>query len=191
MEEKFNHAVLVVDKDENLTGWIEKTLAKIGVTVVSAPTGELGIEKIKAVVAIFRYLLKPLETDQFFSAVRSGLSQYEVGLENVRLLALAKEQNAKLYMYNCDLKERAESHQKTLEQLDRNIRKIIQSLEQAEGETSIPMSVLAIVRENKLLTRGKMVDFYTNLMGQLFIKFQSIAEKNGFSMPETIDTPDH
>ncbi|MDY0222384.1 MAG: hypothetical protein RBR67_14710 [Desulfobacterium sp.] len=240
MEEKFHHAVLVVDKDENLTGWIEKTLAKIGVTMVSAPSGELGVERIRNAVkpfsiiisaqhlsdiqgyeflekarkltpgsvrffvaedptmdviiaavnrgSIFCYLLKPLGIDQFFRTVRSGLAQYEVGLENVQLLALAKEQNAKLYMYNCDLKERAESHQKTLEQLDREIKKITLFLEHAEGETLIAMSVLALVRENKLLTQGKMTDFYTNLMGQMFLKFQALAEKNGFSMPETIGT---
>ena len=138
--------------------------------------------------AIFRYLLKPLNTDQFFTTIRSGLVQHEVGLENVRLLALAKEQNAKLYMYNCDLKERAESHQKMLEQLDQEIEKVSLFLEQEGVETSAPMTVLSIIRENELLTREKMEGFYTNLMGQLFVKFETLAEKNGFSMPETMDT---
>jgi ATP-dependent Zn protease len=110
----------------------------------------------------------------------------------VGLLALAKEQNAKLYMYNCDLKERSEAHQKTIEQLDQEIRKIIRyreqkDREQKDRERSAPGVLLELLRENGLLTREKMDAFYKDLVGQLFVRFQEIAESNGFSMPETID----
>ncbi|ACN16819.1 two-component response regulator containing a CheY-like receiver domain and an HD-GYP domain [Desulforapulum autotrophicum HRM2] len=153
-------------------------------------TGNPSMDVIIAAVnrgAIHRYILKPLDTEAFFNTVRSGLSKYEVVLENVRLLALAKEQNAKLYMYNCDLKDRSESHQKTIGQLDQEIRKIILAREQADREEPAPMVLQGIFMENGLLTREKMDIFYKNLMGQLFVRFQEIAEKKGFSMPETID----
>ncbi len=137
--------------------------------------------------AIHRYILKPLNTDAFFSTVHSGLSKYEVLLENVRLLALAKERNAKLYMLNCDLKDRSLSHQKTIEQLDQEIRSVIQAREQKDPEGSAPRVLLGLLRENGLLTPDKIDVFYRDLVGQLFVRFQVIAEQHGFSMPETID----
>lgn len=153
-------------------------------------TGNPSMDDIIAAVnrgAIHRYISKPLDTEAFFSTVRSGLSKYEVVLENEGLLALAKEQNAKLYMFNCDLKERSESHQKTIERLDQEIKRVILDREQTDRTEPAPTVLLDLLRENGLLTREKMDVFYRDLMGQLFVRFQEIAEENGFSMPETID----
>lgn len=55
--EKFHHAVLVVAKDEHLTGWVEKKLAEIGIEVVSAPSGGLGIERIRSAVKPFSIII--------------------------------------------------------------------------------------------------------------------------------------
>lgn len=142
--------------------------------------------------AIHRYISKPLDTEEFFSTIRSGLFKYEVSLENEKLLFLAKEQNAKLYMLSCDLKEKAESHKNIIEQLDGELKKLTMAMEGTGGGKAMgkPMSLKDLpdfLKENELLTLENMNSFYMDLMGQLLMQFQDIAEKNGFSMLETID----
>jgi len=242
MEDNFNHTILVVDSDEEVARSIDKLVGKRGVTVIFAPGGIEGIEKIKQALkpfsliiaeqglsgikgyeflekareitpdtvcflvtghpnmdviinavnrgVIHRYILKPWDPDEFLKLIRSGLSQYEVVLENERLLPLAKEQNAKLYMLNCDLKERGESNIKTLGLLDKKIEELTLKLDaMGKGEEEEKSKLMAglepVLKESDLLTKEALEPFYAELMGELFKQFKDLAERNGFSMPES------
>jgi len=137
--------------------------------------------------SIHRYISKPWDPEEFLKVIRSGLSQYEVVLENERLLPLAKEQNAKLYMLNCDLKERGEANLKTLGLLDKTIEELtlrLDALEKGEQRPKAMADLETILRESNLLTKEALEQFYTELMGELFKQFKDLAERNGFSMPE-------
>jgi len=242
MEDNFNHTILVVDSDEEVARSIDKLVGKRGVTVIFAPGGIEGIEKIKQALkpfsliiaeqglsgikgyeflekareitpdtvcflvtghpnmdviinavnrgVIHRYILKPWDPDEFLKLIGSGLSQYEVVLENERLLPLAKEQNAKLYMLNCDLKERGESNIKTLGLLDKKIEELTLKLDaMGKGEEEEKSKLMAglepVLKEGDLLTKEALEPFYAELMGELFKQFKDLAERNGFSMPES------
>lgn len=142
--------------------------------------------------AIHRYISKPWNSDAFLNTVRSGLSHYEVSRENERLLRLAKDQNAKLYMLNCDLKEKAEAHQKVIEQLDREIAALT---DQMDGDKAMAGNrdnrsrerLEILLKENGLLTREKLEAFHEEALGDLLEKFQDLAARNGFSLPESVD----
>ena len=87
-------------------------------------TGYADVDAVTEAVnkgSIHRYLAKPWENKVLLEAVKSGLKQYELVQENNRLFLLAKEQNAKLYTLNCDLKDSAVHHKKALEALDKEI----------------------------------------------------------------------
>jgi len=139
--------------------------------------------------SIHRYILKPWDPEEFLKVIRSGLSQYEVVLENERLLPLAKEQNAKLYMLNCDLKERGEANLKALGLLDRTIEELTLRLNtlgkgEEEQKADIMAGLETVLKESNLFTKEALELFYTELMGELFKQFKDLAERNGFSMPE-------
>jgi response regulator RpfG family c-di-GMP phosphodiesterase len=137
--------------------------------------------------SIHRYISKPWNSEEFLNTVRSGLSHYEVSRENERLLRLAKDQNAKLYMLNCDLKEKTESDQKVIEQLDREIASLAGKNDGGKAmagnrENSSRQRLETILKENGLLTQEKLDAFHGAAMGELLEQFQDLAARNGFSM---------
>ncbi|MCP4114809.1 MAG: response regulator [Desulfobacteraceae bacterium] len=138
--------------------------------------------------AIHRYISKSWDNEEFISTVRSGLSLYEVSRGNERLLRLAKDQNAKLYMLNCDLKEKTESDQKVIEQLDREIEALTGKTEGGKvaaggREEECRQQLETILKENGLLTLEKLEAFQKAFLGELLERFQDLAARNGFSMP--------
>ena len=144
--------------------------------------------------AIHRYISKSWDSEAFINTVRSGLSLYEVSRENERLLRLAKDQNAKLYMLNCDLKEKTESDQKVIEQLDREMEALTGKMDGGKAaagnrEEGSRRQLETILKEKGLLTREKLDAFQRAFLGELLERFQDLAARNGFSMPGGHDFP--
>ncbi len=141
---------------------------------------------------IHRYISKPWDSEEFLNTVRSGLSHYEVSRENERLLRLAKDQNAKLYMLTCDLKEKTEADQKVIEQLDREITELTGKMDAGKAvegtrENRSWERLETMLKENGLLVREKLEAFHGEALGDLLEKFQDLAARNGFSMPGSVD----
>lgn len=135
---------------------------------------------------IHKYIQKPCQVEQLFEDIKAGLKQYELNVEYEELFRMAKEQNAKLYALNRDLKQSAGRQTKTLAALEEELR-------QAHGKTGIggPLSngvdELSPCREisNHLKARSitddkKMNPLFAAAVAELYCRFQEIALKNGF-----------
>ncbi|MFH1157205.1 MAG: response regulator [Pseudomonadota bacterium] len=139
--------------------------------------------------AIHRCIAKPWDNDELALAIAQGLKQYELVLDNERLLNLAKDQNLKLYRLNRDLKEKAEEHRKVLDQLDQEIGDLNQRIAAFENDPSVlekkSMDMLeTLFRESGLLDEQKIHGFYAATLQELRDQFQDIAVRNGFEMPK-------
>ncbi|MBI9087774.1 MAG: response regulator [Desulfobacterium sp.] len=164
-------------------------------TVRVLVTGDSDMDAIIGAVnrgSIHRYISKHWDSEEFLNTVRSGLSHYEVSRENERLLRLAKDQNAKLYMLSCDLKEKTDADQKVIEQLDREIAALGgkndagKAMAGTQGNKSGDR-LETILKENGLLAQEKLDAFHGEALGDLLEKFQDLAARNGFPMPGSVD----
>ncbi len=140
--------------------------------------------------AIHRYISKPWDTIEFINAIKTGIKQYELVMENEQLLRLAKDQNAKLYELNCELRKKTEMHQKNIDELNREIEQLesqikIQS-ENMRKDNTIE-EIEALLKQNDMLDEKKINSLYIELLKDLFEQFQDIAARNGFEMPEIAD----
>lgn len=149
-------------------------------------TGYADIDAVTEAVnkgSIHRYIAKPWENKVLLESVKSGLEQYELVQENNRLFLLAKEQNAKLYTLNCDLKDSTVNHKKTLETLDKEIMELNKTADRGFDRDHLS-EIETIFKEKEMLTTEKMNSFYAVVVSELFEQFQDIAARNGFEMPE-------
>lgn len=80
---------------------------------------------------IHRYLTKPWNDDDLVLQVRQSLEQYELIVENRRLLALTKRQNQKLREWNKHLEKRVEQRSREIIQKNRALRDINKNLEKS------------------------------------------------------------
>jgi response regulator RpfG family c-di-GMP phosphodiesterase len=78
---------------------------------------------------IHRYLTKPWNDDDLLLQVRQSLEQYELVLENRRLLNLTKKQNAELEELNSSLEQKVEERTREVHQKNRQLKELNQQLE--------------------------------------------------------------
>ncbi len=78
---------------------------------------------------IHRYLTKPWNDDDLLLQVRQALEQYELVVENRRLLALTKRQNKKLRDLNKDLEKKVDERTLEIKQKNRKLEEINEKLE--------------------------------------------------------------
>lgn len=121
------YAVIISDQYMNgMTGieFLELTRKYMPDTIRFLLTGYLEMKTLLDSVnkcSIHKYISKPMEQDGFIAIVRSGIRAWESSLENRRLMAAAKAQNAKLYELDCELMAAAKRDGRVIEKLDREI----------------------------------------------------------------------
>jgi len=138
---------------------------------------------------INRYISKPWDTEEFIDALKTAINQYEIILEHEHLLHLKKDQNTKLYKLNCELKDKAEGHKKTVDDLQREIDDLIAKIEieNKKAEQYHPLEKMGkLLKDRDMLDQEKINQLYRETIKKIFDQFKDIAEKNGFEMPETI-----
>lgn len=152
-------------------------------------TGYADVDAVTEAVnkgSIHRYISKPWDNKVLAETVKSGLEQYELIMENHRLFALAKEQNAKLYALNTDLKKSAAVHQKAILQKDKQIGELNARLEKGFENRNYINEIEALLKEKDMMGEGKLNSLYAAVIAELFEQFREIAVRNGFEMPESI-----
>ncbi|MBU0996389.1 MAG: response regulator [Proteobacteria bacterium] len=133
--------------------------------------------------SIHRYIAKPWDNTDFIEAVKYGLEQHEMIMENQKLFRLAKEQNAKLYALNTKLKESTDTHKKTITKLDQEIELLNKKLDQGFVNRDYVKEIEAALKNKKMLNTDSLNSLYAALISELFEQFQEIAVRNGFEMP--------
>ncbi len=136
--------------------------------------------------SIHRYITKPWDNRVLAETVKSGLEQHEMIMENHRLFALAKEQNAKLYTLNKDLKKSAAVHKKAILQKDNQIKELNARLEKGFENRNYVNEMETLLKENQMIDQEKLNSLYVAIIAELYEQFQDIATRNGFEMPENI-----
>ncbi len=136
--------------------------------------------------SIHRYIAKPWDNRVLQETVKTGLEQHELIMENHRLFALAKEQNAKLYTLNKDLKKSAAVHKKAIIQKDKQVKELKIRLDKGFENRDYINEMEALLNESKLLEKEKLNSLYAAILSELYEQFQDIATRNGFEMPDTI-----
>lgn len=84
---------------------------------------------------IHRYLTKPWNDDDLVLQVQQSLKQYELLLENRRLMALTKQQNKELSELNRDLEKKVEQRTERIRQSNQELEKLNRRLEKSFFET--------------------------------------------------------
>ncbi len=152
-------------------------------------TGYADVDAVTEAVnkgSIHRYISKPWDNKILAETVRAGLEQHEMIMENHKLFALAKEQNAKLYTLNKELKKSAAVHEKAIIQKDKQIKELNSRLERGFENRNYINEIEALLKEKNMLEESKMNPLYVAIIAELYEQFQDIAARNGFEMPETI-----
>jgi len=152
-------------------------------------TGYADVDAITDAVnkgSIHRYISKPWDNKLLAETVKSGLEQHELIMENHRLFSLAKEQNAKLYKLNTDLKKSAAVHQKAILQKENQISELKVRLEKGFENRNYINEIEALLKQKNMVEQGKLNSLYAAIIAELYEQFQEIATRNGFEMPQTI-----
>jgi len=152
-------------------------------------TGYADVDAVTEAVnkgSIHRYISKPWDNKVLAETVKAGLEQHELIMENHRLFALAKEQNAKLYTLNTDLKKSAAVHQKAILQKEKQIAELNARLEKGFENRNYINEIEALLKQKDMVEKGKLNSLYAAIIAELFEQFQEIAVRNGFEMPQTI-----
>jgi putative two-component system response regulator len=106
---------------------------------------------------IHRYLTKPWNDENMLSQVRQSLEQYELGLENRRLLELTKRQSKALRSLNKNLEERGREKTREIEEGADALRTSYQRLENAFESAIEAMATVVEVKDNYTYNHQKNV----------------------------------
>jgi response regulator RpfG family c-di-GMP phosphodiesterase len=169
--------------------FLEKAKKIVPDTIRFLITGYADIDAISDAVnkgSIHRYIEKPWDNKILIEIVKSGLEQYEMVMENHKLFALAKDQNAKLYKLNADLKKSTEIHKKAIIQKNKQIKELNVLLERGFENRDYINEMDSLLKEKKMLDEKKLNSLYVAIVAELYEQFQDIATRNGFEMPETM-----
>ena len=123
---------------------------------------------------IHRYLNKPWNDDDLLLQVRQALEQYELVLENKRLLALTKKQNKELSELNKDLEKKVNERTLEIRQKNKELEKTNKKLEEGVLNTIRLLSSLVETFNPRL---GKY-------MRQVARLSRSVAEEYGLGKEE-------
>ncbi|OGR20144.1 MAG: hypothetical protein A3J85_00365 [Desulfobacula sp. RIFOXYA12_FULL_46_16] len=137
---------------------------------------------------IQRYIVKPLNDEDFLGIIRYGIQFFESFFENESLLNLAKKQNTQLYELSCNLMEAAASRTKEISELDREIdllekkRLGISSIRPVDEEYILDIIENAIKGDTET-DPTKVLPLFSGLVKKLFHEFDDLARQNGFELP--------
>ena len=116
---------------------------------------------------IHRYLTKPWNDDDLLLQVRQALEQYELVLENRRLLGLTKRQNKKLRELNKHLEEKVAERSGEIVEKNKELSRLNQELESSLYNTVRAFASLVEMHNPLLAGHGKRVSAMSREIAQL------------------------
>lgn len=137
--------------------------------------------------AIHRYISKPWDNNALSDAIRNGLEQHGVIMENHRLFSLAKEQNTRLYRLNMDLKKDTDLHQKAIHEKNERIAALTAKLDKAFDSRDHMLEIQDVLQKRHLHDQTRLHALHSAMASELHRQFMDIAARNGFEMPENPD----
>jgi response regulator RpfG family c-di-GMP phosphodiesterase len=137
---------------------------------------------------IQRYIVKPLNDEEFLNTIRYGIKFFESFFENESLLNLAKKQNTQLYELSCNLMEAATGRTKELSDLDREIdflekKRLGPSSSRPVGEQFLLDIIEAGIENETGVDSKKAQSLFSGLIKKLYHEFDDLAHQNGFELP--------
>ena len=133
-------------------------------------TGYSDMDAIVAAVnkgEIHRYLTKPWNDDDLMLQVRQSLEQYELRLENKRLLALTKKQNRELTELNENLEKKVQERSREIIDKNKELSRLNKELESGLYNTVRAFASLAEMHAPSLAGHGRRVSSLSREFGQL------------------------
>ena len=116
---------------------------------------------------IHRYLTKPWNDDDLLLQVRQALEQYELVVENRRLLALTARQNKKLRDLNKQLEEKVAERSREIVEKNEALSRLNQELESSLYDTVRAFASLAEMHTPSLAGHGKRVSVFSRGIARL------------------------
>ena len=169
------------------TQFLEKARAVTPHTVRFLITGYADINAVSGAVnrgAVHRFITKPWDNDELLEMIKAGLQHYELLVENEKLFALAKKQNANLYNLSQELKQKAGRHKQKIIEKEKLIAQLTKRLEKGGCDADYIKNIEKILEENQMFDAKKMDLCYAAVMDVFFLKFKDVAAGSGFFMPE-------
>ncbi|MCG8566407.1 MAG: response regulator [Desulfobacterales bacterium] len=141
--------------------------------------------------AIQRFIPKPWRTEDLRAAIQISLKRYERFLEREKLFSLAKKQSVKLYTLNRELMEVTETHNARLNQLDKELQAITArshgpDMPDAPTRDELLPGFLQLLEKEPEDKQTRLNHFYSKTLMALFSEMESVAQKNGIELPETL-----
>jgi response regulator RpfG family c-di-GMP phosphodiesterase len=116
---------------------------------------------------VHRYLTKPWRDDDLLAQVRQALEQYELIVENRRLLALTRRQNEKLRELNKHLEEKVAERSRQMLEKNNELSSINQQLESSLYNTVRAFASLIEMHNPLLAGHGRRVSIMSREISQV------------------------
>lgn len=116
---------------------------------------------------IHRYLTKPWNDDDLLLQVRQGLEQYELTVENRRLLALTRKQNKELSELNKNLEEKVAERSKEIVEKNKELSHVNSQLESSLYNTVRAFASLMEIHNPWLAGHGRRVSAMSRDLARL------------------------
>ena len=116
---------------------------------------------------IHRYLTKPWNDDDLIGQVRQALEQYELVVENRRLLALTRRQNNKLRELNKHLEEKVSERSGEIVEKNKELSRLHQELEASFYNSIRAFASLVEMHTPSLAGHGRRVSAFSREIAQL------------------------
>ncbi|MCA1792942.1 MAG: response regulator [Desulfobacteraceae bacterium] len=133
--------------------------------------------------AIHQYISKPWDTRILTETIKAALEEHALIMENHRLFALAKKQNAKLYQMNVALKKKTDHHKKIIIEKNEKIAELTTQIDKAAENQNHMVQIEHILKRNQRLDQSDLNSLHTAMVGELSKQFADIAIQSGFEMP--------
>ena len=133
-------------------------------------TGYSDMDAIIAAInkgGIHRYLNKPWNDDDLVLQVRQSLEQYELVLENRRLLALTHKQNKELNQLNQQLEQKVQERSQEILEKNKELSKLNKELESSFYNTVRAFASLTEMQAPALAGHGRRVSYLAREMAQM------------------------
>lgn len=196
--QKSEHQFSMILSDQRMPGmegtqFLEKARAVAPETVRFLITGYADIGAISDAVnrgAVHRFITKPWDNDDLLEMIKSGLQYYELVVENQKLFALAKKQNARLYSLSQELNQKAAVHKRVIVRKEKQIVQLKKRLERGVDAADYFGRIEKMLEDHQMIEKDRIVLCYRAVIKDFFLKFKDLAARNGFFMP-TDEGPDH
>jgi response regulator RpfG family c-di-GMP phosphodiesterase len=139
--------------------------------------------------SVHRYINKPWDNDELIKVIRSAFAQFELILEDERLLEIAKRQNKKLFKLDRELMSAVKQHEETIVELDKTLAQLQKQIDtqpetQEYGRQQILEQMAPVFMGQDKLDAEKLNQFYWSIVKTMAAEFDELANRNGFEMPE-------